>query len=530
MDNGEDIYDVSDLESGTYLIATIPFPYESYTDTPFFIMDESTNLFIPEFYYRRINERQIVFTNTNNINISSSSNIKFIFLHNSNTSSVNKKEYRISTKDNVGEVTTMLSEIDKTKTLYVCTYKIPNHVYFTNIDINYRYQIYLDRKKLTPETDYSISSKNGLLSLYQDLHEVDERYIDILVFYTGTNSNKAIQNLPQSGYIYLNRHEIDRNYNNNLMAVFVNGQLVQRDHITNISNNIYKINSDIQSRYDLNVLNMSPKIKPFVPFYKKSTALLTNEPSQKYIYDIFFHTDIVSIGTNIESSTDSESGHFTSIYVPIVFDPLLVDQPDLYLSLIHKKSPNIDYTLIFDNETPEYEVENMVTDTITGESHLEISTYKPDNNYINVTVELGELKDKSEPDYESNDPILFCKIPITLSSINEDYCYASTMIQNIIDMDTYNRSRFSDETKSITGETVPSRIFKNLICRMYINYPTPGDSNPVLYYDLTSTGYEEGNYISIFRWVVSTQVSGTGNIIWSKDIQLPVTKLLDQDL
>ena len=141
--------------------------------------------------------------------------------------------------------------------------------YYAMLDLRTRFKVFLNRKALVPGKDYSINIYRGYIK-FEDHIMINLRDdIDIICFYTGTKYNKAIPELPMSGYIYFNKYEIDRNLNKNLMAVFVNGKLVQRKDILDISNNIHKVSRDIKSRYNLEVLNLSPRVDSLVPRFKR---------------------------------------------------------------------------------------------------------------------------------------------------------------------------------------------------------------------------------------------------------------------
>lgn len=247
------------------MIIDIPFPYKKFTDTPFFIIDIKENLLIPERYYSRVSKNVLKIKDpSNELKLTKDSQIKFIFLHNKNKLDITKFEY--SFKNNYTS-TSIEDNMHGTFDSYI--HNLPNiqGLYDKNYNINF--QLYFNRKMIFPEINYRIDFSNNKLIIFNSENLSQKNlYFDIVCFYSESENNSVVQNLPQSGYIYLDKNLLDRNYNPNLMALFLNGLLVNKDNILQINNDIYKINTDIQTRYDLNILNMSPKIETFIPFYK----------------------------------------------------------------------------------------------------------------------------------------------------------------------------------------------------------------------------------------------------------------------
>lgn len=240
---------ISIAPNNAVLDIEIPFPYKQFTEMQFFISDNEGRL-IPQAYYDRINERTIRIKNAVPFGITEEDDIKFTFCHNKGQYAVQKMDLHISGEDGIRK------------------YDI-NSPYYAMLDLRTRFKVFLNRKALVQGKDYSINIYRGYIK-FEDHIMINLRDdIDIICFYTGTKYNKAIPELPMSGYIYFNKYEIDRNLNKNLMAVFVNGKLVQRKDILDISNNIHKVSRDIRSRYNLEVLNLSPRVDSLVPRFKR---------------------------------------------------------------------------------------------------------------------------------------------------------------------------------------------------------------------------------------------------------------------
>lgn len=240
---------ISIAPNNAVLDIEIPFPYKQFTEMQFFISDNEGRL-IPQAYYDRINERTIRIKNAVPFGITEEDDIKFTFCHNKGQYAVQKMDLHISGEDGIRK------------------YDI-NSPYYAMLDLRTRFKVFLNRRALVQGKDYSINIYRGYIK-FEDHIMINLRDdIDIICFYTGTKYNKAIPELPMSGYIYFNKYEIDRNLNKNLMAVFVNGKLVQRKDILDISNNIHKVSRDIRSRYNLEVLNLSPRVDSLVPRFKR---------------------------------------------------------------------------------------------------------------------------------------------------------------------------------------------------------------------------------------------------------------------
>lgn len=240
---------ISVAPNNAVLDIEIPFPYKQFTEMQFFISDNEGRL-IPQAYYDRINERTIRIKNAVPFGITEEDDIKFTFCHNKGQYAVQKMDLHISGEDGIRK------------------YDI-NSPYYAMLDLRTRFKVFLNRRALVQGKDYSINIYRGYIK-FEDHIMINLRDdIDIICFYTGTKYNKAIPELPMSGYIYFNKYEIDRNLNKNLMAVFVNGKLVQRKDILDISNNIHKVSRDIRSRYNLEVLNLSPRVDSLVPRFKR---------------------------------------------------------------------------------------------------------------------------------------------------------------------------------------------------------------------------------------------------------------------
>ena len=93
--------------------------------------------------------------------------------------------------------------------------------------------------------------------------------LNFYFFYTSNSANGAIGYLPESGYVSFYRENIDRNFNKEMMMMFVNGKLVQKSELMDVSNNLKKVKVDIHRRYDLAIISTSPLISQFKGWYRQ---------------------------------------------------------------------------------------------------------------------------------------------------------------------------------------------------------------------------------------------------------------------
>ena len=484
---------------GDYIIE-IPFPYKQFTDTEFFLtqvkypsgqqpppnnnfltifssplMTGVDNLFIPQRLYSRYDEHHLVFSNSLGLKVGDE--IRFTFCHNDGKYHVKKVEFSFDAQGNAS--------------YYFLDPRIPYKRNIKNIDI--KLLVFVNRKQVLLNIDYVIDTEKGILTFINDkLANKPGDKIDILCFFTGIDDT-AIADLPMSGYIYLKRNMIDRNYNNNLMATFINGKLIPRDKILHISNNIYKIKEDIKSRHDLQILNMSNRIDCIVPFYKQHTQ---NPPFDKYAFNpeslnILDEQQIryMEYCFPISVTTYRYVNCRQNIYLyhnPVYFSPsFLLENKDKWISFVHLKVKREDlkYTLTFyANDIDMVPTKNM-----------------------QVKVELHIKTPFEERLEESRTTILLCTLPSKVTQIDEDYCYCSLEIKQIINLDIWN-NRFIESCDGITFRIEPDRTYQDTPCKVYFTL----DTNKFEDY--------ETEQISIFEYRISDKYDGLGNISYRKEL------------
>ena len=442
----------------------IPYPYPQFTDTEFFLTD-SNGLFISDIYYDLSDDRKrVIFkSNASSLGLTKNSDIRFTFCHNHNKYHIYKFEQHVICKSGVIQYN-LESPFKKI------------------VDIKSRYRVFYNRHAIDLERkDYTIDNYNGKIGLHQFTHVKDGDTLDIVTFYTGSDKNQVVSNLPMSGYIYLKRNEIDRNYNNNLMAIFVNGKLIPRNKIVHMSNNIYKISEDINTRYNLDVRNMSPRVNSIAPFYQKNN-LTIDTPMQNSIYDFPCSLEIV---------TNKHNRHSLDIdFNPVMIDPsLLPNKENYFITLMHHG----------------YVLED---DYVNTSLKYNLKFYRDDYAEQNEPVKIVTLLRYRSHNREE-ERIQTSYTPLLMGTINEVHETSKDIPLYSIRIESVVKGDFSNADKHLDG----------VLCRFQIESPVKEDSKPV-YYELTSDYFEKDEYIGVFEWVVSTDINGTGDILYRKPVYL----------
>ena len=442
-------------ESG--LIVDIPFPYKPYTDTVFFITDQYGK-FISERYYTRINSKQIQIKENCPLGIRTGNDIRFVFCHNHNNYTVLKKEINLTTTPGVLE------------------YKfIPP--YGDIVMLDYRTRVFFDRELLSyKNSNYKFSDRNNTIILDDDFLSNEPKDLDIVFFYTGHINTRTINYLPESGYIELKKHEINRNYNNNLMAVFINGKLIAKNNITDMTNNIHKINTDINTRFDLQVLNMSPEISSLVPYYKaRYIENGTSRPKRNVKHEVYCRVDV---GGYLSKKNRYYINELMNHFIPV---DILDKYQDCYLSFVHKATDSISYTL-----------------------KLYKDDYEKTPSEINLALMLRYKGNNEEDDEDSLTTILFGKIGPVVTNRPSDYAMFTANVSAIYDADYYRRK-------------ILSRPLDGLLCR-FEGEPQTNTHKSTVYYELEATNYIKFNYIPVYEWIISREADGNGEILYRQSV------------
>ena len=485
--------------NGNYIIE-IPFPYKQFTDTEFILTQVTypggvvpkpklmisaaamastsvDNLFIPQRLYSRYDEYHLLLSNELDLNVGDE--IRFTFCHNDAKYHIKKMEMSFDAQGNAS--------------YYFLDPSIPYKKKIDDIDI--KMLVFVNRRQVLLNIDYTIDTDKGILTfINNNLATQPNDKIDIVCFYTGIDDT-AIADLPMSGYIYLKRNMIDRNYNNNLMATFINGKLIERDKILHISNNIYKVKEDIKTRHDLQILNMSNRIDCMVPFYKQATQyppfdVYGFNPTTSNITDereIKFMEYCMPISVTVLRYVNRRQ-HVYMYHNPIYFDPIfLLENKDMWISFNHVSSPaGLSYKMTF------------YDDDVSMEPSKDMQ----------VKLELHFKSPFEETMEESRSTIILCVLPpVVTGGITNDYCYASIQIKQIINLDIWN-NRFLE---SCDGVTI--RMESGLM-RTYQDTPAE------LYYTLDTNKFEdyEKEQITIFEYRISDHYDGLGNVTYRKEL------------
>ena len=446
----------------------IPYPYKQFTDTEFFLTDQYGR-FISQKYYTLINDRKTVqFVDGSPLGIRGKNDVRFTFCHNHNRYHINKIEQSIvCTKDTYEyDIISPYGEVEDLEIRYLVFFK--------------KYQLDLVNK------EFSIDSYNGKLYINSSIFTIEGgEELDILCFYTGTEDNKTITTLPMSGYIELKRNEIDRNFNNNLMAIFVNGKLIPRKDIIHMSNSIYKIGTDIKSRYNVDIRSMSPKISSIVPFYKNNYFNKELEVPQSTSHTMNFQVTVQG------EYTKHNRYVMEDFFSPIMIEPSILKgyppESELYITLFHHGANS------------EFD-ENLIMYTF--------KTYKNDYTEtpsdMKVVAMLRYKTTTRDEEYENESPtkILVGTIP---SSITQT---------------TYDTPLFCLPVKDFFADTERTdKKLDGIILKFEIEDSMP-ERPKYIYYELEATNFEHNDYVGVFEFVVSSEKNGKGFIYYRKHIDL----------
>lgn len=438
----------------TDIIYNIPFPYQQFTDTKFILTDsrQGTSLFIPDDCYTRINDYQISFPQDNELGITNKSEIRFIFMHLKNKRWLGKVEYHFKV-EYTGQAEFYFDLIPYNQMIYV----------------EKRIYVFYNRKRQTRGYHYYVDDYRGKVVLINKrLRSFVNDRVDVVIVYSQGNKNGAIQELPQSGYIALSKFEIDRNYNPNLMAVFVNGKLLDKQNILQLTNSLYKVDTDIKSRYNLEIRGLSPKINALIPYYKQHCTLKEDKNYEnKNIY------------CRIEVIRPPKGRQKTRIlFNPIYFFPELIEDPKLWINLLLVKS-SVEYDL-----------------KLYGDD------YTDDPTDLNVIMQL-RLQTQRKLIKNSQTTSLVGKIPGHIHSNKQDQVLVSIQVKTIIKMD----------------KTQTQYALDGVIGKLQANIREFNPLNPI-YYELISDGFDKKVDINLFRWSVSTEEGHTGKILWDQEVPL----------
>lgn len=237
--------------------------------------------------------------------------------------------------------------------------------YLEPINLSERLLVFYSGTYVEPER-YVINRYNRTI-FFKDITGANGKDVNIVSFHTGNASTGSIGYVPKSGYLLLDESKMDRNLNKKLMMVFVNGILVPKSNIYDLSNNLKKITRDIKSRYDLNIINASPLVTEFKPLYNPK-------------YDMQYNINIVQT-PNQRITVRTESGEEYNSSFTVAKDSTI------YLSI----EPSYGYiageiTVNGENRDSVYGITSDLTITATTATKAALANVTVTNNYDNQTL------------------------------------------------------------------------------------------------------------------------------------------------
>lgn len=442
----------------------IPFPYPQFTEMQW-ILVAPNGRFVPEIFYDRIDDHHIRFKNGNPFDAGAEEDFKFTFLHKHGFYAVNKFEQSLYA------------------TTGVLDYQF-NSPYDGLVDLQKRVKVFINCEFLNPNLElYSFDNSTGSVRFSENFSFSPSDLITFLCFYTGTKMNDhTISRLPMSGYIEFRPMHIDRVYDKDLFAVFMNGKLVSRDDITDMTSNIHKINRDIKTRYNLEVMNMSPLISYMTPYLLAEHKKVQDK---KTVWEFPCKLNIPYPGVYHQRYYVDPD-----IFNPVEWKHLVPSNLGWYISLIHHGlnkaekdyQKELTYTLKFFRD--EYERD-------------------PEPVYVMGQIRLKGNEEQFYPDHPSN--TLIGILPSVMKNTSKDQCLMTIQAQTIWDND-------KEFNESVYGQSIDG-----IMCRLEIN-DQKIDHWHRLYYELVCNNYERDVEIEILEWRISAEACGEGEIFYQKTI------------
>lgn len=155
-----------------------------------------------------------------------------------------------------------------------------------------------------------------ILKDYNDALNKDQS-LSFLYFYIANQSNKSLERedvqhamVNERGYLYLNRADIGHLLNNKLYFMYINGKKITKDNIMNIANNIIRLKSDVQTRFNALILDYTPSI-PELSKYKSINSdydIIMNQVSNEDINKLFdIYTNVTDLEGHIMADTSQEA-------------------------------------------------------------------------------------------------------------------------------------------------------------------------------------------------------------------------------
>lgn len=149
---------------------------------------------------------------------------------------------------------------------------IPFDNYFT---LGNRCLVFLDGT-FVDESRYDINTLDNTLTFFSSEDAQSKgKELTFLFFYVANQNNISfihddinIVKLPEYGYIYLSKNSISYSMNPKLYFLFINGKKIDKDSIKTVSSNLIRLNRDVQSRYNVSIIDYTPIIEEFEPYFR----------------------------------------------------------------------------------------------------------------------------------------------------------------------------------------------------------------------------------------------------------------------
>ena len=461
---GSEVEEPTGIRKHWEVTLEIPYPYPQFTEMEW-ILVAPDGRFVPEVFYDKIDDYHIKFKNGNVFNAGHDEDFKFTFLHKHGFYAVNKFEQNVYATPGTIEY----------------QFESP---YNGIVDLQKRVKVFVNCEFLNPNISlYQFDNTKCILRFSNNFPLIPGDLITMLCFYTGTKDNDdTIARLPMSGYIEFRPMNIDRIYDKDLFAVFMNGKLVSRDDITDMTSNIHKINRDIKTRYNLEVMNMSPCISYMTPYLLAAHKRLADK------------TVVEEIPCQLTVPFDGlyRPRHYVSpdIFNPVEWRGIVPENNDFYISLIHHG---------LNKAEKDYQKEL----TYTLKFFRDEWARNPEQVFVYGQARLKGNEEQFYPDHDSN--TLIGILPSTLTNTSNDSCLMSIRSDVILRNDyIVNKTKYGE---SIDG----------IMCRMEIQRQQI-DNWSRLYYELVCNNYERDTEIEILEWRISSKPNGEGEIWYQKTI------------
>ena len=463
---------------------TIPWPYEQFKENEQFFLVAPNGQFVPEYDY--VQQGDKIRLQNDPYNAGYEQEWKFVFLHKHLFYSVRKFEQSIKTTQN-----------KKTYTF--------NSPYNRIVDLQSRVRVYYDRNFLNPQSNlYEWDNERCEITFSSSLDFSNQHLISFLCFYTGNNDENTTAMLPISGFVEFSKNKIDRVYDKDLFAVFLNGKLVPKQNILDYSSGIHKL-INVHSRYDLQVMNMSPQISYLTPFlqmpHKKN---LTKD----YIWEFFS-----KLRVPYPKVYHPRYYVYPNWLTPVEWKPV-IDNTNWYLNLVHhgvqesEKHKDLHYTIRFFRDQWESDPEEV---KVIAQIRLKGNTeeFYPDHQYqtligmlpSSLTQDTGKTERQDAPGFPNglNRGMYY--------ENNKSYpkwnCLFSVQIQSILNNDT-------EFTQAKYGYSIDGIMARLEISNQKIDHYNR------LYYELDTDNYERDVEIEVLEWTISDGKNNTGNIWYRK--------------